>query len=457
MGCTALLGAVQVCAVDRTDPLLPKYRPRRIRNTFATIAIVVVVVGAMLVSGSTKAGASSPADQGVTSTTIRIGISVINFAALQAVGVTLNDGNYQDAVSALTANMNAHGGVDGRKVVPYFAEMNPANASSIDFSCSELTEDDKVFVVLFPVYPDCFQQTHDTPVIGGVLPGPLPASAAVDFSLIPPDAAYDPVQLAAFDNRGAFKGKKLGIFYGPSDIAEEKVVQSDLKKLHVDVVLSADDSVPATDTAAVDQEAQEIVLRFQDAGVNEVVGVGGTGAATWPRALQDNQSTYKPPWIATNETALASYVASAKGGNPYLDNVMAATTTPSAPQVWMDRAMQKCAAIVRKAYPSDAIAAPANPNSPHAASSGSNETYAAVEEPCVYLSLFAKIADAAGKDLTVASFTKAGYQLRNVTLPGSGGKPVSFEPDRAYAIGKANVVVYDPRSGALVPAPASRK
>ena len=456
MGCTALNAVAQVCGGHRTDPLLLEQRPNRIRNAFATIASIVVVLGTMLVSGSTQAGGSSPADQGVTSTTIRIGISVINFAALQAVGVTLNDGNYQDAVSALTANMNAHGGVDGRKVVPYFVLANPAVASSTTSSCTELTENDKVFIVLFPVYPDCYQQTHDTPVIGGVLPGPLPASAAADFSLTPPDTAYDPVQLAAFDKRGTFKGKKVGLFYGPDDTSEAKVVQSDLQKLHVDVVLSAEDGVTATDTVAVDQEAQTIALRFQDAGVNEVVGVGGTGAAVWPRALQDNQSTYKPPWIATNETALASYVASAKGGNPYLDNVMAATTTPSAPQVWMDPAMQKCAAIVRKAYPSDAITAPAKPNSPQATSNGSDTTYAAVEAACVYLALFAKIADAAGKNLTVASFTKAGYQLRNVTLPGSGG-PVSFGPGQAYATGKANVVVYDPRSGALVPAPASRE
>ncbi len=455
MGCIALEVVEQVCGGDRTDPLLRKQRPNRIRDPFATFATIAVVLGAVLVPGSAQAGASSPADQGVTSSTIRIGISVINFTALQAVGVTLNDGNYQDAVSALTANMNAHGGVDGRKVVPYFAEMNPANASSIASSCAELTEDDKVFAVLFPVYPDCYQQTHDTPVMGGVLPGPLPASAAADFSLTPPDSAYDPVQLAAFDTRGAFKGKKVGIFYGPDDIFEAKVVQSDLKKFRVDVVLSADDSATATDTVAVDQEAQTIALRFQAAGVNEVVGVGGTGAAVWPRALLDNQSTYKPPWIATNETALASYVASAKGRNPYLDNVMAATTTPSAPEVWMDPAMQKCAAIVRKAYPSDAIAAPAYPNSPQVASNASDTTYAAVEAACVYLALFAKIADAAGKNLTVTSFTKAGYQLRNVTLPGGGG-PVSFGPDQAYATGKANVVVYDPRSGALVPAPASR-
>ena len=351
--------------------------------------------------------------------------------------------------------MNAHGGVDGRKVVPYFVEMNPASLHRSTSSCSELTEDDKVFIVLFPVYPDCYQQTHDTPVIGGVLPGTLPASAAADFSLTPPDAAYDPVQLAAFDKRGAFKGKKVGLFYGPDDTSEAKVVQTDLKKLHVDVVLSAEDGVTATDTVAADQEAQTIALRFQDAGVNEVVGVGGTGATTWPRALQDNQSTYKPPWIATNVTALESYVASAKGGNPYLDNVMTSTPVPSTYQAWVDPAMKKCAAIVRKAYPSDAIAAPVNPNSPQAASSGSDTTYAAVEAACQDLAIFAKIADGAGKNLTVASFTTAGYQLRNVIFPGTGG-PVSFGPDQSYALGKANVVVYDRRSGTLVLAPPSR-
>ena len=392
----------------------------------------------------------------MTSSTIKIGISVINFAALRAVGVTLNDGNYQDAVSALTASMNAHGGVDGRKVVPYFVEMNPAEASSTSSSCSELTEDDKVFIVLFPVYPDCYQQTHDTPVIGGVLPGPLPASAAADFSLTPPNAAYDQLQLAAFDKGGVFKGKKVGLFYGPMTPPKPKSSSRTSRNCMSTSCLSADDGVTATDTVAVDQEAQTIALRFKDAGVNEVIGVGGTGAVTWPRALQDNQSTYKPPWIATNVTALSSYVASAKGKNPYLDNVMASTPLSSVYQVWMDPAVQKCAAIVHKAYPSDPIAAPVNPNSPQAASSGSNTTYAAVEAACQDLAIFTKIADAAGKNLTVASFTKAGYQLRNVTFPGSGG-PVSFGPGQPYAIGKVNVVVYDPRSGMLVPAPAAGK
>jgi hypothetical protein len=57
--------------------------------------------------------------------------------------------------------------------------------------------------------------------------------------------------------------------------------------------------------------------------------------------------------------------------------------------------------------------------------------------------------------LTVASFTQAGYHLRHVTFPGSGGA-VSFGPNQPYALGAANVIVYNPRSKTLVAAPPLR-
>jgi hypothetical protein len=424
------------------------------RLVLEMMAGLAFVTGTTFTVGSTAATAASPADQGVTSTTIRIGIPVINFPALEAVGVKLNDGNFQDAYLALTAYMNAHGGVDGRKVVPYFTLDNPAVASSDTSSCTELTEDDHVFIVMLPVYPDCYLVTHDTPSIEGEFPDLVPASAAADFSLTPPDSAYDPLQLAAFKTTGAFKGKRVGIYYAiGSDAAEAKAVQSDLKKLKVDVVAIAGVSVPPTDTVASDEATQSIALHFKDAGVNEVIGVGGSGATEWPRALKDTQSTYDPPWIATNIISLASNVAADKGGNSYFENVLAATPVPSSYQEWKDPAMQKCAAIVRKAYPSDAIAQPANPTSSQANANSDNTTYAAVESACQNLAILTKIADRAGKNLTVASFTRAGYGLKNVTFPGSGG-PVSFGPNQPYAIGKVNPVVYDSRSGALVPAPS---
>jgi hypothetical protein len=347
--------------------------------------------------------------------------------------------------------MNAHGGVDGRRLVPYFVEENPAVPSSATAACTQLTEDDKAFIVLAPVYPDCFQQTYDTPTISGTLPSSVPASSAPNFSLTPPASAYDPVQLAAFAKAGVFKGKKVALFIAAdSDKPELAVVQSALKKLHVDVVLSADASTPVSDTVAADQQIGVIAQRFQNAGVNEVVAIGGNGSTEWPIALLANQSTYDPSWIATSESTLLAYVESAKTQNPYLKKVLASTPVLSYYQQWKDPAIQKCATIVHKAYPSDKVIPPVNPRSPQAASESTNNTFAAVEFACRDLAMFAKIADSAGKNLTVPTFTRAGYSLKDITLPGSGG-PVSFGPNQPYAIGTVNMLAYDPGTASLVP------
>ncbi len=331
-------------------------------STWAAAAALVTVLGTMVVVSPTAAGASSPADQGVTAKTIAVGLPYVNFAALKSLGVTIDDGSFPDAYNAVIAMINKKGGVNGRKLVLSTAEMNPAVPAEAASSCTQLTEDDHVFVAIAPVFPDCYQATHDTPVIMGSLPGTLPASAPPDFSLIPPDANFDPLQLAAFKKAGDFKGKKVAVFYGAdSDAPEVKVVQDSLKKLGVPVVLTAEDSVQATDAVASDQEVQSISQRFQNAGVNVVIGVGGSGSTTWPRAQLDNQSTYKPLYIATSESSLISYVESTKGANPYLKYVLAASTAPTFYQQWKDPAIQKCVAAVKKAYPSDTITPPVNP------------------------------------------------------------------------------------------------
>ncbi len=424
-------------------------------SIWAGAAALVTVLGSMLAVSPAQAGASSPADAGVTASTITVGLPYVNFAALQSLGVTINDGSFPDAYNAVIAGINAHGGVDGRKLVLQMAEMNPSVPAQQTGSCTQLTEDDKVFIAIAPVFPDCYQQDHDTPVIMGSLPGALPASAAPDFALIPPDANFDPLQLAAFKKEGAFKGKKVAVFYGAdSDAPEVKVVQSDLKKLGVPVVLTAEDSVQSTDAVASDQEVQSIAQRFQSAGVNVVVGVGGSGSTTWPRAMFDNQSNYKPTFIATSESSLISYVESTKGANPYLDNVLAASSAPTFYQQWKDPAIQKCAAEVHKAYPSDTITPPVNPTSPGAGNS-TDTTYTSVVEACQYMALFDDIAAKAGKNLTVASFTKAGYALKDADIPGIG--TVSFGPGQAYATGPVVIFKYDPTSETLVPASSSGK
>jgi Periplasmic binding protein len=352
----------------------------------------------------------------------------VDFAALAALGVKLTQGSYPDAYKALIANMNAHGGINGRRIVPFFAPVNPTGTAATLAACTQLTGDDNIFAALGPYMPNCYLEQKNTPTVGATTTA-MPTSTP-NFTLIPPPSAYDPLQLSVFSKMGLFKNKKVAIFAGAaSDASEMTTVQKTLKGLHVKVVQSAVDSALASDQVASDQQANLIALRFKDAGANEVVAVG-TGSSVWPAALLANQSTYNPDWIATDETALSGYVGgtTANGATTYLKGVVTSAPVPTSEQAWKDPAVKQCVQIIKKAFPADTI------TSPSLASNSSDHSYISAQQACLNVAMFDKIASAAGKTLTVRSFARAGYGLRHVTFPGSGG-PVSFAPNRAYAIG----------------------
>jgi Periplasmic binding protein len=405
-------------------------------------SLVTPLVGALLLSaiavvaGTGPASAATAPAQAVTATSIRVGIPYVDLAAVRQFGITLDQGSFPDAYNAIIANLNAQGGINGRHLVPYLVAVNPVGTGPAITACTQLAEDDDVFVAIAPQQADCFLQQHDVPTISGMFQEVGSQNSTPNFTLIPPPAAYDPLQLAVLDHRGVFKGKKVGLFAGTeSDGAELKVVQESLKSLGVHVVESAVDGAPQNDEVATNQQAALIAQRFQQAGVNEVIAVG-TGATVWPESLQANESTYLPAWIATDESGLESAVLGSSIQPKYLENVLTTSPVPSNYALWQTPAVQACDRVVRKAYPSLKITPPTNPLT------GSDQTFYAVESACLNIDLFATIAKAAGKDLTWSTFTHAGYALRNAAIPGSGA-PVSFAAGRPYALGPVYLVTFD--------------
>ena len=148
----------------------------------------------------------------MTAKTISVGIPYVDFVALHSLGVTIDEGSFPDAYGAIIANMNKNGGVDGRQIVAHYYKFNPSVPASVTASCSQLTEDDKIFIALSPVYPDCYQQDHDTLVIAGSLPGTLPANVAPDFSLSPPDAAFDAPSSLLWPRREPSRARRSASF-----------------------------------------------------------------------------------------------------------------------------------------------------------------------------------------------------------------------------------------------------
>jgi len=248
--------------------------------------------------------------------------------------------------------------------------------------------------------------------------------------------AYDPVQLRVLDHHSVFNGKKVGLFAGEvTDQAELRVVQSALKKLHVDTVESAVDSAPTGDQSAANQQANVIAQRFQASGVNEVVAVG-SGSVIWPEALQAAQSRYDPPWVATNSGTVNTAVIASSIAPTYLRNLITTSPVLDNYETWQQPADQHCYRVVRNAYPDDKITPPTEPIT------GSDQSFFAIQDACDNLALFAAIAKGAGKDLTRANFVRAGSALHAANLPGSV-LPVSFAPGRPFPLGAVYVGRYD--------------
>jgi hypothetical protein len=389
--------------------------------------------------------ASASSSSGVTATTIKVGIPYVDLAAVdKQFGLKINQGSFPDAYNALFAKINAQGGINGRKIVPLFAAVNPTGTAAAATACTQLTEDTRVFAVISPLSPVCYLE-HGVVNINSTVTQNVSAGAAQNFTLTPPSIALDPIQLGILARRGIFKNKKVGIFGGAStDQDEVNVVKSTLQKDHVTVVQVGVDSAPSTDQVAAAQQQQVIAERFKNAGVNEVVAVG-TGSAGWPQYQEQNQSTYLPTFVATNYSDLSGTLTGKSFEPQYVTNVVAVAPYPSATTMWNDPLIKQCIATIKKAYPSDVIQSPIGQK----AGDSSTNTYVAPESACTNTALFATIAKAAGKSLTTSSFTKAGYGLKNVAIPGAGGT-VSFGQNQAYAKGPVFIAKYDPTTKAMV-------
>ncbi len=135
-------------------------------EALALLVVLPIVMGGLLqtVPVGVAAATTSQSAQGVTPTTIKVGITYPDVAAIKSI-VNVDPGNYQKAYQALIDKINARGGINGRKIVPVFAAINPLGTAPAATACTELTEDDKVFVVMgFFQTPDtaCYVQTHHT-------------------------------------------------------------------------------------------------------------------------------------------------------------------------------------------------------------------------------------------------------------------------------------------------------
>jgi ABC-type branched-subunit amino acid transport system substrate-binding protein len=270
------------------------------RRLMVSVVVVLALIGAACGSSaksSTPSGGaattttgpvvvSKTLGPGVTSDSIKLGISLIDFKCIQQF-IDFTRPNQQAIYQAFVDAVNKAGGVNGRKLVADFHTECPLNPTSdlLVQICTHFTDDDKVFAVLGNLSDaaqdtaihTCIAKTHKTPVVTfqvtqamldqvppGMLifPGTTPErSSAVLFELL--------------QKQGVLQGKKLAVLaQQTSQVSVKSVVLPAIKKTGVATGTTAYLTINGPDTTAAQAQLDSFIERWKSEGVNALFITG---------------------------------------------------------------------------------------------------------------------------------------------------------------------------------------
>ena len=270
-------------------------RARR-RLCSAVAALVVLATGC---SGSAKrasgpepatSGASTsvakPQDTslgtGVSATEIKVGVLLIDYSCLAQV-IDFAEPDQQPAYQIFFDDINAKGGINGRKLVPVFKSYCPIDLATEQTACTSLTDDNKVFATIGSFYDPngnaqlCFAKQHRTILIGGSMPQSLIDRGPPGFMLTPditPERRLR-VIMSLLEKEKTLTGKKVAVV----DIAADRprvrsVVVPALGRLAVQRGTDATLTVSGSDTTAALSQLASFVEHWKTDGTNALILVG---------------------------------------------------------------------------------------------------------------------------------------------------------------------------------------
>lgn len=421
----------------------------RIRTAAVILAVVPLVVTAC--GGTTKSGttdtpkaSSSPAGNsaagstasnsavGVTADTITLGYTQIDFDQLRKqLHVDLNYQNAQPVLQALTDDINAHGGINGRKLIVKVQSYLPVGAATADAVCVKFTEDQPVFAVLggfsgpgaVDVNP-CITTAHDTILIGGTWTAAQHRAAKAPWLQVNMTAERRAVGFAkALGAHGQLdKVQKIAVL----GAADSKPYLTEIKQAleqHRGTQVVLDTTISGGDAGA-----RTLLERAKASGATAVF-YSGLDPSIYP-ALADYDFTYFFDDASKTEASLRDFQKN--GGK------LAIVSNGTYPLPYKDDPeMAKCLQIVQQRTNLTV-------KDPNTLPDSQPDWAQAVLAACSNLRLFEKVADAAGKNLTNASFLAAAQKLGKISLPGV--RYGSLGPDKYDASNTTSIVKWDPHA-----------
>ncbi|MCH7790528.1 MAG: hypothetical protein IH940_13975 [Acidobacteria bacterium] len=337
--------------------------------------------------------------RGVTKDTIKVGVVLFDLDAILALGVDVGFGDQQAHYDVAFDALNEAGGILGRQVEPIYKFISPVSAADSDLACTQLVEDEEVFLVLGTQRPAenvwCYTKRADTPFIGALQ---SLTDATFEESTVPvihqgkSPMRTDESILAAMEDADAVEGEVVSI-YGRDGVRMDEF-ETVLLDAGAESVVTTVATANEIDQVGLAQELDVFVEKFDAEGVTQSINLSDNVAYL----AAFNRNAFATPVWTTSPDVLSEFWSDqgATDAELRLVNYVGGSVSPyesgHEPTV-------ECVDRWNELRPDEV--ALANPGDDDLTNLGP------VTSACFQVEFLELAATAAGPDLTVESFTAA--------------------------------------------------
>jgi hypothetical protein len=417
------------------------------RSVLALVAGVVLVAlaagGAWASTGSpssTTAGGrpSKPVGVGVTRTQIKVGIALVDFDCVKDFVDQIRV-NQDQVYQAYIDDINAKGGIAGRKIVPVYDSYCPLGSAGPLAVCTKFADDDKVFAVV-GTFVDfsgdaqtCVAKQHQRVLMTFNLTQAIMNQSPPGLIVYPGATNERTVRvlLQLLKKQNTLAHKKVAVLGGSQEASTvNQTIVPGLKKLHVAMGSTAVLSISGTaDTTAAQAQLDSFIEKWKGEHVNAVFLSGDEVSSK--QFVTKLRAALPNVMLIADTTDVKDFgkelVQAGTKPNPYEGILSAGGLTPQ--EYDQSENWKYCAAIYEKYTGMHAPNSQEVLQGPGGKTLGTNGS---INDACQVLTMFHDIADRVGQNLNNSNWVKTVNSFGKIDNRGSG--PYSSLHSRKYDV-----------------------
>jgi len=380
--------------------------------------------------------------RGVTEDRILVGVAMIDFARLQEFGVDIEGIDPMIWAPAWAQAFNERGGARGRMMEIVVSTFLPVGSTESDRTCTELTQDEEVFVVLGAMLnenPLCVTELNQTAYVGmfGLSADRQERSIAPFFASEMAVDAQRRNALRALIEQGTFDGVDLGVYWeeGDENLATEVVLPL-LDDAGINVVETVTQLDYGDDSVAAAGAIDSLFAALEGSGADMYLNI--SGLVQFNRAIDRNRPNV--PFVLLNGQMTSGAIISTSGYDPdVLVDAIGVTAAKPTPDEWRaDPGWQQCLDEINRSGLGEFVA-----------QEMSDGLVGGLGQACQAFRLLEHLLLTADPVLTPDALRAAADATGELRLPGMGAG--SLGPGK-YSVGdEVRYYTYDPELQIMVP------